>query len=217
MDREMVGSVLLPEPMLASTNSRLVEVPEGWVAEPKLDGWRGVVAVQQGGLIVRSRRGSVLTNQVPELAGLVEAVPDGTVLDGEIVAGAGRMTDFYGLAPRLLARSPAARERWAHVALSFQAFDVIHLGGEDLSNAPWSERRARLEQLDLAVRCWATVPLLDGSLQDLLASCAALDLEGVVLKDRKSTYRPGERTKLWVKVKVPGWREHHARRGEFRT
>lgn len=104
--RTLVGGAV--EPMLASTR-RLVGVPEGWVAEPKFDGWRAIVTVRSRELSVRSRRGHELTEGLPELQELVDLVPDGTVLDGELVAGAGRMSDFYVLAPRLLLRSATAR------------------------------------------------------------------------------------------------------------
>lgn len=53
------------------------------------------------------------------------------------------------------------------------------------------------------------MPLLDAELADVLVACFDLDLEGVVLKRRDSPYRPGERTRDWIKVKTPDWRERH--------
>jgi bifunctional non-homologous end joining protein LigD len=76
----------------------------------------------------------------------------------------------------------------------------------------WTERRAVLESLQLTGESWATVPVLDGALADIVHACHDLDLEGVVLKRRGSLYRPGERSKDWIKVKTPDWREHHAAR-----
>src|SRR5207302_8773044 len=61
-------------------------------------------------------------------------------------------------------------------------------------------------------RSWATVPVLDGALAHIVHACHDLDLEGVVLKRRGSPYRPGERSKDWIKVKTPDRREHHAAR-----
>lgn len=122
------------EPMLA-TNRALGSGT--WVAEPKLDGWRALVYVDDG-LCVRTRKGRVVTENVPELAGVVDAVPDGTVLDGELVAGQGRATDFYRLGPQMMARRRRA-------ALTFVAFDVLHVAGEDMTFLPWAKRRHLLE------------------------------------------------------------------------
>src|SRR5437870_2331411 len=82
---------------------------QGWWAEPKLDGWRALVAVQDGRVSVRSRRGSDLTDSVPELQCLT-TLRRTTVLDGELVVGGGRLTDFYRLSGRLNRRKAATTE-----------------------------------------------------------------------------------------------------------
>lgn len=117
---------------MLATSKRVSAVPPGWAAEPKLDGWRAVVSVADGGFRVRSRRGNDLTDRLPELQALVDAVPTDTVLDGELVAGDGRASDFHALGPRLLSRSRAARARWASVRVTFRAFDVLQHGGTNL-------------------------------------------------------------------------------------
>ena len=71
---------------------------DGWAAELKLDGWRALVTVTETSVQVRTRRGKDVTPAVPELSQL--HLPD-VVLDGELVIGAGRLSDFYGLAGRL--------------------------------------------------------------------------------------------------------------------
>src|SRR5688500_8262915 len=80
---------------------------EGWWAETTLGGWRALVTVQDGRVRVRSRRGSDLTGSVPEVEGL-GALGRTTVLDGELVVGGGRLTDFYRLSGRLNVRKPTA-------------------------------------------------------------------------------------------------------------
>ncbi|HWI03746.1 MAG TPA: hypothetical protein VNT52_07965, partial [Acidimicrobiales bacterium] len=85
--------------MLATASRALLG--EDWAFEPKLDGWRAVVHVRGGGVAVYSRPGRDMTHSLPQLAGLADAVPDGTVLDGEIVAGSGRAWSFYYLSPSL--------------------------------------------------------------------------------------------------------------------
>lgn len=191
----------------------MASVPAGWIAEPKLDGWRAIVSVCDGRVRVRSRRGTDLTDRLPELSTLSAAVPDGTVLDGELIAGEGRSTDFYSLGPRLMAKSPTARARWTSVPLSFQAFDILHCQGDDLCRSTWSDRRVALNELHFHGANWGTLPALDeADLADALAACVSLGLEGLVLKRCASIYRPGERSKDWIKVKTPDWRERHAGR-----
>jgi bifunctional non-homologous end joining protein LigD len=68
-----------------------------WVMEPKFDGWRVIVAID-GAVRVWTRRGHDLTARLPKLAQLADTVDLPTVLDGELVAGQGRASDFYGVA-----------------------------------------------------------------------------------------------------------------------
>ena len=99
------------------------------------------------------------------------------------------------------------------MAVSFQAFDILRCEGEDLYRFTWSDRRAALDALHLHGTEWGTVPALDEAvLEDALTACASLDLEGLVLKRCASIYRPGERSKDWIKVKTPDWRERHGSR-----
>src|SRR5687767_5117488 len=125
--------------------------PGEWIAEPKLDGWRALVYVDSG-LCVRTRRGNIVTESVPELAPLVAELPDGTVLDGELVAGQGKASDFYRLGPRM------ARRRHPRGDLTFVAFDVLHLAGEEVTALSWRRRRVLLEMLELTGPAWCAVP-----------------------------------------------------------
>lgn len=105
------------EPMLA-TGGR-APTGDGWAFEIKLDGWRAVVHIGSGQAAVYSRPGRNMTKWVPQLDRLVDAVPSGTVLDAEIVAGSGRSWSFYRLSPHL-------STRWG--AISFAAFDLLAVG-----------------------------------------------------------------------------------------
>jgi ATP-dependent DNA ligase len=87
----------------------------GWVAEPKLDGWRARILVDDDGLHVRTRSGRDITANVH---GLEPLRYSGTraVLDGELVAGGGRLTDFYLVGPTLARRRPIPGRSVALVA-----------------------------------------------------------------------------------------------------
>ena len=187
-------------------------MPDGglsdWAVEPKLDGWRVGVAVVGARLSARSRPGRVLTALVPELGGLAGLGCD-AVLDGELIAGAGRMSDFYRLSASLAGPSRFARRE----PLRFVAFDLLWLDGVELAGRRYAERRAALESLELDPEVASVVPAFPGGdVHDLLAACAASDLEGVVLKRVASTYRAGRRSTDWRKVKCEAWARHAERR-----
>lgn len=198
-------------PMLAATGT----MPRGaeWAFEPKLDGWR-VLAYVDGSLDMRSRTGRPIAATTPELAPLVTALQGRSViLDGELVAGQGRPDDFYRLGPRLSASRPTAVKRWsARVPLTLAIFDLLHLDGDDLTALPYSARREALESLRLSGPNWCTVASYRCDGVELLASCGALDLEGIVAKRVSARYRPGARSRDWLKIKTPMWRVEHAHR-----
>ena len=136
------GSVV---PMLASV---ALELPEGdgWLYEPKWDGFRAILFREGGEAHIQSRGAKPLDPYFPELLeALRQGLPDGCVLDGEIViAGPGGL-DFDALQQRI---HPAASriERLAHeTPASFVAFDRIAVDGADISSLPQDERRLLLQ------------------------------------------------------------------------
>lgn len=192
-------------PMLASSG-RPTGALDDWVVEPKADGWRAQVAIDSDGCRVWTRTGRDITAKVPEVAALAELAVE-CVLDGELVTGAGLPTDFYPLAGVLSARRRSQ-------PLTFVAFDLLRLDGRSLLDYDLASRR---DVLDCIVRlsdgALTAVHTFPGSeLDDVLAGCEQLAIEGVVVKRRTSMYWPGRRTAQWRKVKCPGWRTDHAER-----
>jgi bifunctional non-homologous end joining protein LigD len=210
--RGTLGFVLVDlEPMLADRGLPRGEL-SGWAAEPKLDGWRVLVTVDPGlpgGVVVRTRRGHPITDRLSGIEALAR-LGRRVVLDGELVAGAGSASDFYGLVPRIARR----RHDGPAGPVSIWAFDLLWLDDEPLLAAPYVERRARLEALG-PVGAVRVLPRWPGDAAvDLLAACAEHDVEGIVLKRLRSIYRPGERTRHWRKVKTAEWSTvHRPRRG----
>jgi bifunctional non-homologous end joining protein LigD len=179
----------------------------GWV-EPKLDGWRATVTSERGAVQVRTRTGRQI--DVPELQPLAAALGDGTVIDGELIHGTGRMADFYPLAGTVASR---ARPR----PLTFAAFDLVTCDGVSLVREPLEDRREALLARVQAGPHWAVVPQLPGTDLDLLlAECASAEMEGVVWKEAGSIYRPGMRSRSWRKVKTAAWAAHAPRRAPAR-
>lgn len=181
---------------------------DGWVHEAKLDGWRAVIQVARGHARMWSRTGREWTDRLPELDAL--AVLGDVVLDAEIVVVSpdGR-ADFDLLAARLNGRrgTPPA---------TLYVFDVLAYADTDLTDRPWTERRKWLDDLNLAEATGgmarATLWSSDGAA--LHRATAELGLEGTVSKRLNSRYRPGQRSRSWLKAKhrrtgvfqVAGWR-----------
>ncbi len=206
-------------PMLA-TKSTGGSPPSGgaWVHEVKWDGMRVVVTVTGGVLRIESRNENDVTVAFPELAGLADRSVVGghdIVLDGEVVAfDDSGIPRFGALADRIHVRSGRRAEELAAARpVTLMVFDLLALDGLDVTGLPWSDRRAALEGLELEGSHWRTPPTYDDGAV-LFAATLTQGLEGVVSKRRSSLYRPGQRSKDWLKLPhrpsgsyvVGGWR-----------
>ncbi|MEA4944872.1 MAG: ATP-dependent DNA ligase [Propionicimonas sp.] len=212
---------VVPSPMLA-TPGRPAELDDGeeWALEVKWDGVRAICLVADGQVRLVSRNGSDVTALYPELAELADAVvADAAILDGEIVAldRAGR-PDFSLLQQRINPDPRRAAELRRRVPVTLMLFDVLSLtvdGTErQLLRTPYRTRR---EVLAAAVTPSDRIRVpsgFDGDLATALAHSRDQGLEGVVAKRLDSVYRPGQRSRQWLKFKhrshqavvVIGWR-----------
>ncbi len=186
-----------------------------WMFEPKWDGVRAIAELHRGvGLF--SRNGNDVTAGYPELAATpVGLAARSAVLDGEIVTfdPSGRPS-FGRLQSRMHVRHPSSR-LLREVPCVFVAFDLLWLDGEALVDRPQWDRRRALEALELGIAsdeaadtAWKTCPLLPHAPDDeLLAACRAIGFEGYMAKRSDATYRPGQRTSAWSKIKVLNRRE----------
>jgi bifunctional non-homologous end joining protein LigD len=169
----------------------------GWSFEVKWDGFRALVSTEDG-LRVRSRRGWDMTETVPELA----ALPPGLVLDGELVAWRDGDPYFPDVCARVLNRD-------ASIPITFVAFDVLRMDGENMMDAWFEERRAALVRLPLRPPTSVVAETFaDGAA--LFDAVCKLGLEGVVAKRLSSRYRANQRG--WIKTKNPNyWRRESER------
>jgi len=198
--------------MLATSGA--LPLGDGWAYEFKWDGVRAIASIEGGALRLFARSGAEITNAYPELASLGSTVPS-AVLDGEIVVldDAGRPS-FAALSERIHVRERArASVLAANRPVTYMIFDVLSLDGTDLSRLPYVERRALLDDLQLAGDHWLCPPVFsDGAATRDAAEENAL--EGVMAKRLSSIYRPGQRSADWIKVKldqtaefvIGGWR-----------
>lgn len=177
---------------------------EGWVAEIKHDGARGIARVHDGQVLLQSRPGNNLTNRFPEVAAALAVHLDGhsVILDGEVVTlDEDSRPDFHRLQRRLTLNRPTLLQRRTLPA-RYLIFDVLHLDGENLTALPWTTRRGVLEELLPAAAGVVAVPpaYTDLDPATLLEVADELGVEGVVAKRVDSPYRPGRRTRTWIKT-----------------
>lgn len=210
MHQELVPLPALVRPMLATAGS-LPRSDEGWAFEMKWDGQRACAYVEGGRLIrLLSRTGRDIAAAYPELGGLGSAAAGRQMLlDGEIVGFDGGRPSFEALQQRMHVASAAHAARLSRqVPVAYLVFDLLHLDGRPLLDAPYARRRDLLDSLGLAGRYWQTPPAFtDAAGADVLAAAVGQCLEGVVAKRLESPYRPGARSADWRKIK-------HVRRQE---
>src|SRR4051794_22308283 len=131
--------------------ARLVrELPpdEGYLYEPKWDGFRCLAGRDGGEVDLRSRHGKAFARYFPELTAALERLePDGWVIDGEALVVVQGEFDFESLMARLHPAASRVRELAARTPAVYVAFDLLAVAGDDLLESPFAERRARLEEL----------------------------------------------------------------------
>src|SRR5204863_10081988 len=134
-------------------------------------------------LRVRTRTGRQVSDSLPELIGLAETL-DGrsVILDGELVDCPDGSVDFFALAPRMLHTGRMARWAASQVPVTFVAFDLLHLDGQDLTGHPLVERKRVLDELHLVGPAWITNGWYPGDGGNLFTVCVELGYEGVVAK-----------------------------------
>ena len=164
--------------------------------ELKWDGLRAFAARDRDGLRVTDRSGGDLLPLVPELAAL--ALPEGTLVDGEIVVLDGRGRPSYDLLAGRLGPRAAKRGRGP----VFVAFDLLYERGRPILARPLEERRRRLLALGLGGRLIGSPEHLEADGEPFLEVVAEYGLEGILAKRRTSTYVPGVRSGDWLKCHV---------------
>jgi ATP-dependent DNA ligase len=205
------------EPMLAKLATEL-PAGDGWLFEPKWDGFRAIVFRAGERLYIQSRDLRPLNRYFPDLeAPLLAGLPERAVVDGEIVIAGDHGLDFDALQLRLHPAASRVAKLAAATPASFVAFDLLAEGARDLRGRPQSERRALLE-LALAS---ARAPLhLTPCTRDRATAgewfhrFEGAGLDGVIAKHEATTYEPGKRAMIKVKhvrtadCVVAGFRRH---------
>ena len=190
------------EPMLAKLAEELP--PEGpFLYEPKWDGFRAIVFRGGDDAYIQSRDQRPLDRYFPELHdALIETLPEGCVVDGEIVIATPHGLDFDALQMRLHPAASRVAKLAKETPSRFVAFDLLAAGGKDLRDVPQGERRERLEKLLGTVKppVHLTPMTRDRDLAvKWLARFEGAGLDGVIAKPDDGLYQPGKRAMIKVK------------------
>jgi ATP-dependent DNA ligase len=190
--------------MLAKTADA---IPTGgdFLFEPKWDGFRAIVFRGPGpdDVHIQSRDLRPLDRYFPELhAVFLEQLPEGAVVDGEIVMPTSHGLDFGGLQMRLHPAASRVAKLAQATPAAFVAFDLLAAGGRSLMSAPQRERRAQLERLFRKIRrpLYLTPMTRDPKLAvDWLQRFEGAGLDGVIAKPAGASYEPGKRAMFKIK------------------
>jgi DNA ligase D-like protein (predicted ligase) len=173
----------------------VINLPDGpeWTHELKLDGYRLEAVKATGKVTIYSRRQNILNQKFPYIVAALDFLPDGTVIDGELVALGSDGRPNFNLLQNF---------RSAESHIIYYAFDILVHQGHDLMMLPLSERRRILGNVITPGKHVALSEVSDRPLQKMLAFVRSHGLEGVIAKRVDSVYQPGKRSGLWVKHRI---------------
>ncbi|HEX5475887.1 MAG TPA: ATP-dependent DNA ligase [Vicinamibacterales bacterium] len=190
------------EPMLSKVAEEIPRAGD-FIFEPKWDGFRALVFRADEDVYIQSRDLKPLDRYFPELhAGLVPSLPDGCVVDGEIVIATAHGLDFDRLQLRLHPAASRVAKLAGETPAAFVAFDLLAAGGDDLRKQPFEKRRVRLEKLLAHVRApvHLTPMTRDRDVAvEWLKRFEGAGLDGVMAKPGAGAYEPGKRVMFKVK------------------
>jgi len=190
------------EPMLAKLADTLPE-GDGFLYEPKWDGFRAIVFRGAADVYIQSRELRPLDRYFPELhEALLANVPPGTVVDGEIVIPSPDGLDFDALQMRLHPAASRVAKLAKETPSAFVAFDLLAIDDRDVRTTSQTERRALLERALTGAKppVYVTPMTRDVTIAtDWLARFEGAGLDGVMAKPHRATYQPGVRAMIKVK------------------
>jgi DNA ligase-1 len=183
--------------------------PTHWLAEWKWDGIRSQLIRRAGRTFLWSRGDELLNGRFPEVEAPASLLPEGTVLDGELLPWRGDRPLPFAQLQRRIGRKAITRRILDEVPVALVAYDLLEQAGEDLRPLPLEERRRRLAALLAATASAGRLvlsPALEAAdwagLADARLRARELGAEGLMLKRRLSAYGVGRRKGDWWKWKV---------------
>jgi len=180
-----------------------------WQAEWKWDGIRAQLIVRDGSLHIWSRGEELMTDRFPELARLAADLPDGTVLDGELVAWDGAAPLPFAVLQKRITRKTVPKKLLAEAPVILLAYDLLEHAGRDLRQTQLQARRALMDGIidscppNGSLRASPLIATPDwDTLAQHRAQARAMKAEGLMLKRLSSPYHVGRKRGDWWKWKL---------------
>lgn len=186
-----------------------IETPEeefadwkDWAVEWKWDGIRAQLIKRKGEVYLWSRGEELINESFPEILEQASLLPDGTVIDGELLPyKQGKVLSFHELQTRLN-RKKVSKKDLDQTPITIMAYDLIEWKGEDIRSKPLSERREILESLNVFPRSELIKVQNFDEAQTLRLESRSRGVEGFMLKRWNSPYQSGRRRGDWWKWKI---------------
>ena len=189
---------------------------ELWQAEWKWDGIRGQIIKRNNEIFVWSRGEELMTDKFPEYFILKDLLPDGVVLDGEIIpaspespAGKGKLKPLpFAVLQTRIGRKNIGKKQLLEAPISFFAYDILEYNYEDYREKPLIERRKKLEEIILpiennAIQISEIIQFTSwNDLAELRKKSREMNSEGIMLKRKDSVYKVGRKRGDWWKWKI---------------
>ncbi len=180
-----------------------------WQAEWKWDGIRSQLIHRDGQTFLWSRGEELITDRYPEIAALGDTLPDGTVVDGEILPWKDDAPLPFAQLQRRIGRKTVGKTILAEVPVVLVAYDLLEVEGEDVRPWPLARRRARLEEVATAIGNPSRFRLSQivaatawEGLAEARGNSRSIQAEGLMLKRLDSPYRVGRQRGDWWKWKI---------------
>jgi DNA ligase-1 len=189
-------------------NVETLGAPDLWQAEWKWDGIRGQMIKRNNELFVWSRGEELMTDKFPEYIILKDLLPDGTVLDGEIIPAVDGKPLPFALLQTRIGRKNIGKKQLQEAPICFFAYDLLECNYEDWREKPLSERRKKLEEIILpiennAIQISEIIEFTSWEkLADLRKTSRDKNSEGIMLKRKDSAYKVGRKRGDWWKWKI---------------
>ncbi|MFC2187703.1 ATP-dependent DNA ligase [Fulvivirgaceae bacterium LMO-SS25] len=180
-----------------------------WIVEWKWDGIRAQLIKRKDMFYIWSRGEELVTDKYPELHPLLNSIPNGTVLDGEIIPFKDGVPLPFGILQTRIGRKSVSKKLLQDAPVAFMAYDLLEFEGEDFRAETTEIRRKHLEQLDAQLEehyQWnlsKPVPASNwDSLSELHKKSREYMAEGFMLKHKNSSYHTGRKRGDWWKWKI---------------
>lgn len=182
--------------------------PNEWQAEWKWDGIRGQMIKRNNELFVWSRGEELMTDKFPEYFILKDLLPEGVVIDGEIIPAVGRKPLPFSILQTRIGRKNISRKQLQDAPICFFAYDLLEYNSEDIRGFPLHERRKKLEEIILPIKN-NSIQISEiinfnswNELAALRKTSREMNSEGIMLKRKNSDYKVGRKRGDWWKWKI---------------